>query len=78
MMEDSLAVVAPSETSIGPPSTTARRLIDPSVSANTRRAYAGALGRLDAWLDGTPARRSEPRATGDTEPCRNSVVALRA
>ena len=51
MMEDSLAVVAPSETSIGPPSTTARRLIDPSVSANTHRAYAGALGRLDAWLD---------------------------
>ena len=43
MMEDSLAVVAPSETSIGPPSTTARRLIDPSVSANTHRAYAGAL-----------------------------------
>ena len=47
-------MVAPSETSIGPPSTTARRLIDPSVSANTRRAYAGALGRLDAWLDGRP------------------------
>ena len=38
---------------IGPPSATARRLVDASVSANTpRRAYAGALGRLDAWLDG--------------------------
>ena len=30
----------------------ARRLADASVSANTRRAYLGALARLDAWLDG--------------------------
>ena len=29
-----------------------RRLVDASVSNNTRRAYAGALGQLDAWLAG--------------------------
>ena len=51
-MKDSLAQIAPAETAIGPPSATARRLVDASVSANTRRAYAGALGQLDAWLDG--------------------------
>ena len=27
-------------------------LVEASVSPNTRRAYAGALRRLDAWLDG--------------------------
>ena len=32
----------------------ARRLVEASVSPNTRRAYAGALRRLDAWLDGRP------------------------
>ena len=32
----------------------ARRLVDASVSANTRRAYAGALRRLDAGLAGRP------------------------
>ena len=32
--------------------TTAGCLVDASVSANTRRAYAGALGQLDAWLGG--------------------------
>ena len=31
---------------------TARRLVAASVSENTRRAYAGALRRLDTWLDG--------------------------
>ena len=31
---------------------TARRLVDASVSPNTRRAYSGALRRLDAWLAG--------------------------
>ena len=30
------------------------RLVEASVSPNTRRAYAGALRRLDAWLDGRP------------------------
>ena len=33
------------------PTATARRLVEASVSQNTRRAYAGALRRLDAWLD---------------------------
>ena len=51
-MKDSLAVIAPADTAIGPPTATARRLVDASVSDNTRRAYAGALGQLDAWLDG--------------------------
>ena len=45
MVTDSLAVIAPVETAIGPPSATARRLVDASVSVNTRRAYAGALGQ---------------------------------
>ena len=30
---------------------TARRLVNASLSDNTRRAYAGALGQLNAWLD---------------------------
>ena len=34
------------------PAPSARRLVEASVSANTRRAYAGALRRLDAWLAG--------------------------
>ena len=44
MRKDSLARIAPSETTIGPPSTTARHLVNASLSDNTRRAYAGALG----------------------------------
>ena len=51
-MKDSLARIAPSETTIGRPTATARRLVNASVSDNTRRAYAGALGQLDAWIDG--------------------------
>ena len=43
-VKDSLARIAPSETTIGPPSTTARHLVNASLSDNTRRAYAGALG----------------------------------
>ena len=31
-----------------------RRLVEAFVSQNTRRAYTGALRRLDAWLDGRP------------------------
>ena len=54
MGKDSLAQIAPDETAIGRPSATARRLVDASVSANTRSAYAGALRRLDAWLAGRP------------------------
>ena len=34
------------------PAPAARRLVEGSVSPNTRRAYSGALRRLDAWLAG--------------------------
>ena len=34
------------------PVATARRLVEASVSPNTRRNYVSALRRLDAWLDG--------------------------
>ena len=46
-MSDSLAAMASAETAIGRPTATARRLVNASVSDNTRRAYAGALGQLD-------------------------------
>ena len=49
---DSLAAIVPAPAAIGRPTATARRLVNASVSDNTRRAYAGALGQLDAWLDG--------------------------
>ena len=48
-MKDSPARIAPAEAAIGPPTPTARRLVEASVSENTRQAYAGALRRLDAW-----------------------------
>ena len=51
-MKDSPARIDPEEAAIGRPTPTARRLVEASVSPNTRRAYAGALRRLDAWLDG--------------------------
>ena len=51
-MNDSPARIDPEEAEIGRPTATARRLVEASVSPNTRRAYAGALRRLDAWLDG--------------------------
>ena len=51
-MNDSPARIDSDETAIGRPTPTARRLVEASVSPNTRRAYAGALRRLDAWLDG--------------------------
>ena len=53
-MNDSPARIDPEEAAIGRPTQTARRLVEASVSPNTRRAYAGALRRLDAWLDGRP------------------------
>ena len=46
------ARIDPEEAAIGPPAATARRRVEASVSPNTRRAYAGTLRRLDAWLDG--------------------------
>ena len=53
-MPDSLAAVVSAETAVGRPMATARKLVEASVSDNTRRAYAGALGQLDAWLAGRP------------------------
>ena len=53
-MNDSPARTDPAEAALGRPTQTARRLVDASVSPNTRRAYAGAIRRLDAWLDGRP------------------------
>ena len=49
---DSLAPTRP--VALDRPSPTARRLAEASLSLNTRRAYSGALRRLDAWLDGRP------------------------
>ena len=46
-MTDSLVEIVSAETTIGRPTATARRLVNASVSDNTRRAYAGALGQLD-------------------------------
>ena len=51
-MNDWPARTDPEEAAIGRPTQTARRLVEASVSPNTRRAYAGALRRLDVWLDG--------------------------
>ena len=42
-MNDSPARIDPEEAAIAPPTATARRLVEASVSENTRRAYAGAL-----------------------------------
>ena len=50
-MKDWPTRIDPEEAAIGRPTGTARRLVEASVSPNTRRAYAGALRRLDAWLD---------------------------
>ena len=47
-----IAQIAPADTAIGRPTATARRLVNASVSDNTRRAYAGALGQRDGWLGG--------------------------
>ena len=52
-MNDSPVRIDPEEAAIGRPAATARRLVEASVSPNTRRAYAGAL---------RPARRLARRA----------------
>ena len=52
MGKDSLAQIAPAGTSVGRPSATARRLVDASVSTNTRRAYAGAPFELASFVFG--------------------------
>ena len=67
MVKDSLAVIAPSEMALGRPTATARRLVNASVSDNTRRAYAGAIGQLDALLDGRrPASSATRRSAAST------------
>ena len=51
---DSLAPTRPAAAELDRPTPTARHLAEASISPNTRRAYSGALRRLDAWLDGRP------------------------
>ena len=51
-MNDSLATTGPGAAALEHPTSTAHRLVEASISPNTRRAYAGALGQLDAWLAG--------------------------
>ncbi|MCY4511106.1 MAG: hypothetical protein OXG35_29710, partial [Acidobacteria bacterium] len=51
-MTGSIASTSPAE--LERPAPTARRLAEASISPNPRRAYSGALCRLDAWLDGRP------------------------
>ena len=53
-MDTSLAPTRPAAAELERPTPTARRLAEASISPNTRRAYSGALRRLDAWLDGRP------------------------
>ena len=51
---DALTPTRPGAAALERPAATARRLAEASISPNTRRAYSGALRRLDAWLDGRP------------------------
>ena len=51
---DSLAPTRPATAELERPTPTARHLAEASISPNTRRAYSGALHRLDAWLAGRP------------------------
>ena len=53
-MDSTLAPPRPAAAELERPAPTARRLAEASISPNTRRAYSGALRRLDAWLDGRP------------------------
>ena len=53
-MDTTLAPTRPAAAGLERPAPTARRLAEASISPNTRRAYSGALRRLDAWLDGRP------------------------
>ena len=52
-MVNTLAPTRPAAAELERPTPTARRLAEASISPNTRRrAYSGALGRLNAWLAG--------------------------
>ena len=54
-MDSTRTVPAPlNEGALAPTTDTARHLVEASISPNTRRAYRGALARLDAWLGGRP------------------------
>ena len=53
-MDTTLAPTRHAAVELERPAPTARRLAEASISPNTRRAYSGALRRLDAWLDGRP------------------------
>ena len=53
-MTHSLAPTGSAAAALERPTPTARRLAEASLSPNTRRAYSGALRRLDAWLAGRP------------------------
>ena len=44
------------------------RLIRDSTSANTRRAYAGTLARLDASLDARPTMPASPNTSAPSTP----------
>ena len=68
--------VVSAESAIGRPTATARKLVEASVSDNTRRAYAGAgaLSQLDAWLNDRPlddAALAAPAAGRHTHPQRS-------
>lgn len=49
---DSFVGIVSAETAVGRPRATACRRVEAPISANTRRTYASALRRLDAWLGG--------------------------
>ena len=53
-MNDSPTRIDPEAVKIGRPIPTAGRLVEASVSPNSRRAYAGVLRRLDAGTNPLP------------------------
>ena len=66
--------VVSAESAIGRPTATARKLVEASVSDNTRRTYAGALSQLDAWPNDRPlddAALAAPAAGRHTHPQRS-------
>ena len=72
----------PGDPALERPAETARRLAGASLSENTRRAYGGALRRLDAWLDGRElddaalaAYLAELHDAGRAAPCASMAVA---
>ena len=70
MGKDSLARIAPSATAIGPPSPTARRLVNASVSANTPPCLRLRPRPLAAYLAAlaVAAARFRARRAGQADP----------